>query len=88
MGLLDIYFKNDEIYRKKYGTTCIFLIQCGSFFEVYGLKDDNGEFVTKSIEQFSKVCDMAIAAKCSPGRAKKKCKNIRESVYLWLGFLV
>ena len=76
MGLLDIYFKNDALYRQKYGSTCIFLIQCGSFFEVYGLKDENGTFTTKSIEQFSKVCDMAIAAKCSPGRMKKKTAKI------------
>ena len=86
MGLLDIYFKNDEIYRKKYGATCIFLIQCGSFFEVYGLKDDNGEFVTKSIEQFSKVCDMAIAAKCSPGRAKKKMQKYKGKRVFMAGF--
>ena len=86
MGLLDIYFKNDEIYRKKYGSKCIFLIQCGTFFEVYGLKDENGEFATKSIEQFSKVCDMAIAAKCSPGRTKKKHQTYKGKCVFMAGF--
>ena len=49
--------------EKNMGLLVFFLYSVVHFFEVYGLKDDNGEFVTKSIEQFSKVCDMAIAAK-------------------------
>lgn len=38
MTLIDNYFKQDAIYTKKYGSNCIFLIQCGTFFEVYGQK--------------------------------------------------
>ena len=29
MPMLDIYFKNDEKYTKKYGEQTIFLMQCG-----------------------------------------------------------
>lgn len=86
MGLLDIYFKNDHLYRQKYGDKSIFLIQCGSFFEVYGLKDKDGEFTTKSIEHFSKVCDMAIAAKCSPGKARKKNQTYKGKQVFMAGF--
>lgn len=86
MGLLDNYFKNDALYRQKYGTKCIFLIQCGSFFEVYGVKGSDGKFVTSSIENFSKVCDMAIAAKCSPGKAKKKQQTYKGQKVFMAGF--
>ena len=51
MGLLDIYFKNDHLYRQKYGDKSIFLIQCGSFFEVYGLKDKDASSVLKALEK-------------------------------------
>ena len=63
MTLISDYFKQDEKYTQKYGKKCIFLIQCGSFFEVYGFKDSDGNFTNDKIESFSRVCDMTIAAK-------------------------
>lgn len=61
--MLDIYFKNDEKYTKKYGEQTIFLMQCGSFFEVYSYKNKQGNFINNKITDFSKICDMAIAVK-------------------------
>ena len=71
MPMLDIYFKNDEKYTKKYGEQTIFLMQCGSFFEVYSYKNKQGNFINNKITDFSKICDMAIAVKHGKYKGKQ-----------------
>ena len=63
--MLANYFCLQKKYVEKYGPTTIFLMQCGAFFEVYGVKDRSGQFTCPQIEIFSRVCDMAIAKKKS-----------------------
>lgn len=68
------YIKQDEEYVKRFGKNTIFLIQCGSFYEVYSCKK-NGVFLNNRINDFSKICnDMRIADK------KSKYKGL--SVYM------
>jgi DNA mismatch repair protein MutS len=68
------YIKQDEEYVKRFGNNTIFLIQCGSFYEVYSCKK-NGTFLNTRINDFSKICnDMRIADK------KSKYKGL--SVYM------
>jgi len=86
MGLLNDYFNNDAKYHEKYGEKCIFLMHCGHFFEVYGLKDSDGNFTNNKIENFSKVCDMTIAPKCSPGRTGKKHQMYKGKRVYMAGF--
>ena len=86
MTLIDNYFKQDAIYTKKYGSNCIFLIQCGTFFEVYGQKKPDGNFLNDKIENFSRVCDMTIAAKCTPGKNGKQSQIYNGNKVFMAGF--
>ncbi len=65
MTMIRNYFAAEAKYIKKYGENTIFLMQCGSFFEVYSVKGRDGEFKSHQITTFSKVCDMTIAKKKS-----------------------
>ena len=57
------YFENLKKYEKKYGEKTILLWQCGSFYEVYGLKDKN-EFISCSkIVEFARILEIVIAEK-------------------------
>ena len=84
--MIATYFKQDAIYTKKYGTNCIFLIQCGAFFEVYGQKDKNGKFLNSKIENFSRICDMTIAAKRTPGKTGKQNQTYNGNDIFMAGF--
>ena len=64
MTLIKDYITELDKYRKKYGEKTMFLMQCGSFFEVYSCKK-NGIFLNSTIEEFSRICDMRIANKKS-----------------------
>jgi len=56
--------KSEEDYVKRFGPKTMFLMQCGSFYEVYCCKK-NGEFTSDRIVEFSRICDMRIANKRS-----------------------
>jgi DNA mismatch repair protein MutS len=73
MTLIGDYNREFEKYQKKYGKKTMFLMQCGSFFEVYSCKKD-GIFLNNTIEDFSRICDMRIA--------NKKCKHKGLSVFM------
>uniref|UniRef100_A0AB39J9E4 Muts7 n=1 Tax=Florenciella sp. virus SA2 TaxID=3240092 RepID=A0AB39J9E4_9VIRU len=60
MTMINEYFEKDKIYKKKHGEKTFLLYQVGSFFEVYGLKDDPSY---ENIEKFSEICSLAIASK-------------------------
>ena len=64
MTLIADYIKNENKYIKRYGPKTMFLMQCGSFFEVYCCKS-NGSFLNNRIVEFSQVCEMRIANKKS-----------------------
>ena len=64
MTLIADYIKNEKKYIKRYGPKTMFLMQCGSFFEVYCCKS-NGSFLNNRIVEFSQVCEMRIANKKS-----------------------
>ena len=64
MTLIADYIKHENEYIKRYGPKTMFLMQCGSFFEVYCCKK-NGTFSNNRIVEFSQVCEMRIANKKS-----------------------
>ena len=64
MTLIADYIKHENEYIKRYGPKTMFLMQCGSFFEVYCCKS-NGTFSNNRIVEFSQVCEMRIANKKS-----------------------
>jgi DNA mismatch repair protein MutS len=63
MSLIKDFFELTKKYEDEYGANTIFLIQVGSFFECYGLKDDNGNIYGSNILEFSRICDLNIAEK-------------------------
>jgi DNA mismatch repair protein MutS len=63
-NLMKDYFEKSNKYMLEYGENTILLMQVGSFFEVYGLKDINSGIVKGSnIEDFSRICELNIVEK-------------------------
>jgi len=63
MTMLRDYFKQEAEYVRQYGPKTLFFIQCGTFFEVYGLKKKNSHFINDRITALSRLTGMSIAAK-------------------------
>ena len=63
MALIKEFFELTKRYEDEYGSNTVFLIQVGSFFECYGLKDTNNEIHGSNIVDFSRICDLNIAEK-------------------------
>ena len=58
------YFEKVEYHTKDFGEKTIVLWECGSFFEVYGLRDPKtGTITPPTILTFAKICDFRIANK-------------------------
>jgi DNA mismatch repair protein MutS len=58
------YFNLSREYEEKYGKNTVVLMQVGSFFEVYGVKnEETGDITQSNIVEFSNVCQMNIADK-------------------------
>jgi DNA mismatch repair protein MutS len=58
------YFNLSREYEEKYGKNTVVLMQVGSFFEVYGVKnEETGDITHSNIVEFSSVCQMNIADK-------------------------
>ena len=64
-SMMKSYFDNLKEYEKRYGKKTILLWQCGSFYEIYGLKDKNGNISESRIIDYSKILGMTIAEKKS-----------------------
>ena len=63
MAVAESYFSLTEKYNLLYGDKTILLMQVGSFFEVYGLKEDDGTISGSLITEFSKIFDFKISEK-------------------------
>ena len=58
------YLEHTQNYKAQYGSRTIVLMMVGSFFEVYGLKDnDTGVISGSDIAEFAKICQMNISEK-------------------------
>ena len=58
------YFRELNKYYEKYGEKTILLWQCGSFYEVYGIKDpDTGEMCVSKFNEFIEITHMNAANK-------------------------
>ena len=63
MALIKEFFELTKKYEEEYGSNTVFLIQVGSFFECYGLKDNADNIYGSNIMDFSRICDLNIAEK-------------------------
>jgi DNA mismatch repair protein MutS len=82
MALIQEYFELSNSYQQQYGTHTILLMQVGSFFEVYGNK------IHRTIDEFTRICDLNIADKGTSQMAgfkdiqlEKYLKRIQEAGY-------
>jgi DNA mismatch repair protein MutS len=72
MPLVQDYIKLSNKWKKEYGSKTCVLMQCGSFFEMYGLrnKDDSISDVT-DVEELANVCDILVANKSNKVNGKQ-----------------
>ena len=67
MSLITTYLKLTKEYSEKYGDKTVVLMMVGSFYEIYGEKNNNSDgsfYITGSkIEEISKLCDLSVAQK-------------------------
>lgn len=64
MAVVKEYFELTKKYQSDYGDKTILLMQIGSFFEVYGMKNKNTNTIYASkIIDFSIICDLNIVEK-------------------------
>lgn len=71
MSVVRDYFNRVETYTSEYGPRTIVLMQVGSFFEVYGMRDPVTKIITGSeIEKVAKICDLNL------GETKTKMEGV------------
>lgn len=63
MGMHDTYFEYCDTYKKKYGTKCIVLIECGSFFEIYAVDNDTDKQGPDDIYRVCDLCNLQLSRK-------------------------
>jgi DNA mismatch repair protein MutS len=64
MSLIKEYFELTTKYQNDYGNKTILLMQVGSFFEVYGIREDStNDFSGSQIKEFANVCELNIVNK-------------------------
>jgi DNA mismatch repair protein MutS len=72
MSLVKDYFLKTSQWAKEYGENSVVFMQVGAFFEVYGLKEDDGTFSGSRITDVCAICDLTIANKSSPNSSDKQ----------------
>ena len=64
MSLIKEYFDLTKRYQEDYGPNTILLMQVGSFFEVYGIHNEQTQTITGSkIRDFSQICELNVVEK-------------------------
>ena len=59
LAMMDNYFENFKKYKKKFGDKIFLIWQCGSFFEIYGVKRNN--ITDHYLLEYSRILDCQIA---------------------------
>lgn len=71
MSVARDYLERTALYKSEYGERTIVLMQVGSFFEVYGLRNPVTRKITGSeIEDFAKICELNL------GETKNKVDGV------------
>ena len=63
MTIINDYLELTEKYKKEYGEKTLLLMQVGSFFEAYGLRDKENKIYGSNISDFADINDMTISKK-------------------------
>jgi len=64
MALIKEYFELTDKYIQEYGENTVLLMLVGSFFEVYGYKDNFGNIYGSKIIEFSQIGELNVVDKC------------------------
>lgn len=72
MALVKDYLNYTNQYKDEYGEQTIVLMQVGSFFEVYALRDAEGKHTGSDIDAFVRINEMIIATKARSFVDKKQ----------------
>ena len=62
-SIFKLYFDLTTKYKKEYGDNTVVLLQVGSFYEIYGMKEASGLLVGSSIQEISNCCHLNIRPK-------------------------
>jgi len=80
MTMMKKYFTNLKKYQDKYGSKTLLLWQCGSFFEVYALKNaSSGIIFNSNIENFGSICDYSVKDKKTNSTSGKKSQRFTHT---------
>ena len=74
MALIAEYFDLTKKYKDDYGDNTILLMQVGSFYEVYGILNNN----KTQIQDFARICELNVV--------EKKCFVGKDNIIIMAGF--
>ena len=63
MGIVEDYILITGDAQQEYGENTVLLMQVGSFFEIYGLRDAKGNITGSKIVHVANACDLCVSAK-------------------------
>lgn len=63
MGIVEDYILITGDAQQDYGENTVLLIQVGTFFEIYGLRDADGNTTGSKIMDIANVCDLCVSSK-------------------------
>ena len=63
MGIVEEYILITGDSQQEYGDNTVLLMQVGSFFEIYGLRDSEGKITGSKITEIANICDLCVSAK-------------------------
>ena len=63
MTIVEEYLRYTKQWKSEFGENTIVLLQVGTFFEVYALKNESGNIIGSEIENFANINDLQIAEK-------------------------
>ena len=63
MTIYDEYFGYCKTWNQVYGEKTYVLMEVGSFFEIYGLIDDNGIYTMNDMNALEKMTSLTIGVK-------------------------
>lgn len=72
MSLVKDYLEKTKHWTNEYGSNVVVFMQVGAFFEVYGLKEEDGSFSGSRITDICAICDLTIANKSSTNSTEKR----------------
>ena len=62
-GIFKLYFDLTNKYTNEYGENTVVLLQVGSFYEMYGMKDKNNLIFGSKIQEVSNICRINVRPK-------------------------